>query len=84
MYGYTQPTREDVPHIQEAWAQDGEFVIGHFRFQTMHVPGHSPGSVAFYFEDEEILIGGDILFRGGVGRDDLPGGNTRELLQSLA
>ena len=83
MYGYEQPAPEDVPDIQEAWGTDGEFEIGHFRFQTLHVPGHSPGSVAFYFEDDKILIGGDVLFRGGMGRDDLPGGNTRELFQSL-
>lgn len=45
----------------------------------LHVPGHCPGSICFYFPADRILVGGDVLFRGGVGRWDLPGGN-RELL----
>lgn len=46
---------------------------------VLHVPGHCPGSLCFHFPTDHILIGGDVLFRGGVGRWDLPGGD-RELL----
>lgn len=62
---------------------DGEREHGPFRFSTFHVPGHSPGSVAFYFENEQTLIGGDALFRMSIGRTDLPGGNHEELLSSI-
>lgn len=45
------------------------------------VPGHSPGSLCVLLKDDGVLVGGDVLFRGGVGRWDLPGGD-RELLFS--
>lgn len=80
---YTQPDPDRVPDIQQAWTKDGPFSIGPFSFQTLFLPGHSPGSVAFHFPDEDLLIGGDVLFRGSVGRTDLPGGDTATLLRSL-
>ena len=46
-------------------------------------PGHSPGSVLVYLPSESLLFSGDTLFRGGVGRTDLPGGNTVQLKESL-
>lgn len=48
-------------------------------FRVLHVPGHCPGSLCFYLEEDGILFGGDVLFAGGTGRWDLPGGD-RELL----
>ena len=47
---------------------------------VLEVPGHCPGSLCFYSPEEGVLVGGDVLFRGGVGRWDLPGGDA-ELLQ---
>ena len=52
-------------------------------FRVMHLPGHSPGSIALYHEEEKQLFSGDTLFRAGVGRTDLPGGDEQLLLQSL-
>jgi glyoxylase-like metal-dependent hydrolase (beta-lactamase superfamily II) len=49
----------------------------------IHTPGHTPGSMSFHFESEKILIAGDTLFMGSVGRTDLPGGNSRELKNSI-
>lgn len=46
-------------------------------------PGHSPGSVVFYYPEGGWLIGGDVLFAGGIGRTDLPGGNHETLLRSI-
>ncbi|MFQ3671255.1 MAG: MBL fold metallo-hydrolase, partial [Verrucomicrobiia bacterium] len=59
---------------------DGERVeVGGRTFRVGHAPGHSPGSVVLYEAEEGWLIGGDVLFAGGVGRWDLPGG-SREML----
>jgi len=52
-------------------------------FRILHLPGHSPGSIALYNEEEKILFSGDTLFRAGVGRTDLPGGSQELLGQSL-
>lgn len=49
----------------------------------LHTPGHTEGSVCLYFEDQSLLIAGDTLFHGSVGRTDLPGGNTRKLISSI-
>jgi glyoxylase-like metal-dependent hydrolase (beta-lactamase superfamily II) len=80
---YHQPDPGRLPDVQPAWKEDGLFTIGPFCFQTLTVPGHSPGSVAFYFEEMDLLIGGDVLFQGSVGRTDLPGGDTSTLMKSL-
>jgi glyoxylase-like metal-dependent hydrolase (beta-lactamase superfamily II) len=49
----------------------------------IHTPGHTPGSMSFYFENEELLIAGDTLFQNSVGRTDLPGGDTGKLVDSI-
>lgn len=46
-------------------------------------PGHSPGSVVFYYPEGKWLIGGDVLFNGSIGRTDLPGGNYNTLIESI-
>jgi glyoxylase-like metal-dependent hydrolase (beta-lactamase superfamily II) len=52
-------------------------------FEIFHIPGHSPGSVVFYHPGWGLVISGDTLFCGGVGRWDLPGGSRAALLQGL-
>ena len=52
-------------------------------YVVMHLPGHSPGSIALYHEEGKNLFSGDTLFRAGVGRTDLPGGDGQMLSQSL-
>lgn len=54
-----------------------------FRYEVIATPGHSPGSVCFYFPDENILFSGDTLFQDSVGRTDLPGGDRKQLTRSL-
>ena len=49
----------------------------------IHTPGHTPGSVSFHFESEKLLIAGDTLFQGSVGRTDLPGGDFKMLKSSI-
>lgn len=51
--------------------------------QIIHTPGHTPGSVCIYWPDEEVLISGDLVFEGSVGRVDLPGGDGALLKQSI-
>ncbi len=51
--------------------------------QVLDVPGHCPGSLCFYLENEKLLIGGDVLFAGGVGRWDLPGGDADLLFSGI-
>ncbi|MFK2824358.1 MBL fold metallo-hydrolase [Bacillus sp. B190/17] len=57
--------------------------IGSFSFQLFHTPGHSPGSVSYFFEEGNVLFAGDTLFMGSIGRTDLPGGNHEQLLKSI-
>jgi hydroxyacylglutathione hydrolase len=51
---------------------------------VLFVPGHSPGHVAYSISDEQVLVGGDVLFQGSIGRTDLPGGDHATLLASIA
>ena len=52
-------------------------------FEIFEVPGHSPGSLCFFSRAEKLLIGGDVLFAGGVGRWDLPGGDADLLFDGI-
>lgn len=62
---------------------DESFHCGSWTFSLRHVPGHTEGSVCFYDAQAGILIAGDTLFAGSIGRTDLPGGNHQQLLDSL-
>ena len=61
----------------------GEVNIGSFHFKVLHTPGHSPGSTSFVFFKEKFVIAGDVLFRSGVGRTDLPQGDFKQLENSI-
>jgi glyoxylase-like metal-dependent hydrolase (beta-lactamase superfamily II) len=66
----------------DLFASEGEVLrIGGLRFEIIHTPGHSPGGICIY--GEGILITGDTLFAGSVGRTDLPGGDVESLKQSF-
>lgn len=52
-------------------------------FKILHVPGHSPGSIAFYSETDKLMISGDVLFEGSIGRTDLYKGNSDQILDSI-
>ncbi len=53
------------------------------KFDVLHVPGHCPGSLCFYSPADRVLIGGDVLFHGGIGRWDLPGGDGGLLVRGI-
>lgn len=58
-------------------------VVEEFQFDVFHTPGHSPGSVSFYLKEEGIVISGDALFQGSIGRTDLVDGNFDVLKKSI-
>lgn len=61
-----------------------EFVeFGNSKLEIIHVPGHAPGHVVFYSKDDKLLIAGDVLFYGSIGRTDLPGGNYETLISNI-
>lgn len=61
----------------------GRHTIGGLDCDIRYVPGHSPGSVVFYFPDLNTVIAGDTLFAYSIGRTDLPGGNHQQLLEAI-
>ena len=66
------------------YLNDGDTLfLDETEIQVILAPGHSPGSICFYLPSQGDLIGGDVLFRGSIGRTDLPGGDTETLLTSI-
>lgn len=57
--------------------------IGSFNFEIIDTKGHKEDAVSYYFKEEKIMFVGDFLFKGTIGRCDLPGGNIKEMLDSL-
>ena len=63
---------------------DGDTLqLGDETIQVLHVPGHSPGGLAFYLPQSALLISGDTIFNGSVGRTDLWGGDMAQLINSI-
>ena len=64
--------------------QDGkEYVLGDMAFQMIATPGHTAGSCTYYFKEADVLISGDTLFEGSVGRTDFPTGSMSVLVHSI-
>lgn len=74
----------NTPPKATFYIRDGEKLkLGEDEIDILFVPGHSPGSIAFYYQPGAWLIAGDALFAGSIGRTDLPGGNHTQLIQSI-
>jgi hydroxyacylglutathione hydrolase len=66
------------------WLDEGDQVqVGEIAFEILHCPGHSPGSVVFVNREQRFALIGDVLFRGSIGRTDLPGGDHAALIRSI-
>ncbi|MBS1598917.1 MAG: MBL fold metallo-hydrolase [Bacteroidetes bacterium] len=64
--------------------KEGDIVtIDEDQLKVLLTPGHSPGSICFYCEAQQFVIGGDVLFRLSIGRSDLPGGDFETLIKSI-
>lgn len=79
-YGFQQ-YHEALPDGYLTEADKVKF--GNTELKIIFVPGHSPGHVAFYHEDQKLILSGDVLFEGSVGRTDLPGGDFTTLINSI-
>jgi len=69
------------PNISLAHGQ--RLRLGSYEFEVRHAPGHTPGHVVFYNKTEKLAFCGDVVFRGSIGRTDLPGGDYRTLIDSI-
>lgn len=75
---------EQNPPFPDRRLKDGDVLkLGDISFEVIHIPGHSPGGIVFYSEAEKTLLAGDVLFKGSIGRSDLPGGNQHELIDGI-
>lgn len=79
-YGFfMKPFEGDKKYIQE-----GEKLhLGNDEFEILYVPGHSPGHIAFHNKDQKIVLSGDVLFEGSIGRTDLYKGDYEQLIDSI-
>jgi hydroxyacylglutathione hydrolase len=73
-----------VPAVDQRIGDDEVLEVGNIRLRSLYTPGHAPGHLAFYAEEEGVVFAGDALFAGGIGRTDLPGGSMELLLQSIS
>ena len=71
------------PPIEIFLNEQSALKVGNQSAQILYTPGHSPASISFYFKQARILISGDVLFQGSIGRTDLPGGDYETLIESI-
>jgi len=71
------------PAAEKYLPETGTISFGNTTLQLIFAPGHSPAHLCFYDEADQLLVGGDVLFRNSIGRTDLPGGNHDQLIQSI-
>lgn len=77
------PAGEGVQNIG-SYIEDNQVIkVGYITLKAIHVPGHSPGSMCLYAEKDGVLFAGDVLFRGSIGRTDLPKGDYATLINAI-
>jgi hydroxyacylglutathione hydrolase len=73
----------EPPKIDRYWTDGEIYRVGEMSFKVIHCPGHTPGHVVLFEEKERKIFVGDCLFAGSIGRTDLPGGSSEQLMDSL-
>jgi glyoxylase-like metal-dependent hydrolase (beta-lactamase superfamily II) len=79
-------TKEDagmLPSYDELLEDDSVITVGRLKLQTIHTPGHTPGSMCFVVVGSPILFSGDTLFPGGPGNTTFPGGDFETIIRSI-
>ena len=76
-------TQDDFAPVEHYLAANDTISFGDHTFSIIETPGHSPGSVFFYCEKENVAFSGDTLFKGSIGRTDFQGGSMFMIIQSL-
>ena len=75
---------ECQPLTPDRWLTEGESVsVGNITLKVLHCPGHTPGHIVFFDNRARLLISGDVIFKGGVGRSDFPRGDHATLIDSI-
>jgi glyoxylase-like metal-dependent hydrolase (beta-lactamase superfamily II) len=74
---------EEPPGIDRRWTDGESYAVGNLSFKVIHCPGHTPGHVVLFEPREKKVFVGDCLFAGSIGRTDLPGGSSEQLMDSL-
>ena len=74
---------EKIPAIGRVLCDGDEIKFGNSTIKALHVPGHSPGSLAYYVESENTLFSGDALFQGSIGRTDFADSDYETLINSI-
>ncbi|CAJ0991498.1 MBL fold metallo-hydrolase [Pantoea sp. Nvir] len=75
---------ECVPFTPDHWLEEGDNIqVGEIKLEILHTPGHTPGHIVFFDRMGRLLISGDVIFHGGVGRTDFPRGNHQDLILSI-
>ena len=72
-----------MPPIGQLLNDGDQLRLGDTIIRLIHTPGHTPGSASFFIPDAQLLLCGDTLFQGSIGRTDLPGGNFEAELDSI-
>lgn len=75
---------EKPPTADEHWSDGETYRVGELSFKVIHCPGHTPGHVVLFEPEERKVFVGDCLFAGSIGRTDLPGGSSEQLMDSLS
>lgn len=83
MYGLPGSDLQNCPEPDTMLTGGETLTIGEATFEVLFTPGHSPGHLCFYNRSNRVLVAGDTLFQGSIGRTDLPGGDFDVLMASI-
>lgn len=77
-------TKRSVKIFKKSNVLEQGYQLGPFAFTVLFTPGHSKDSITFYFQEENLMFVGDFIFKNSIGRCDLPGGDEKEMQQSIS
>jgi glyoxylase-like metal-dependent hydrolase (beta-lactamase superfamily II) len=81
MYGFEE--YKGSPYPKHFLDEKDTLTFGKSKFNILFTPGHAPGHICLYNKENDLLVAGDVIFQGSIGRTDLPGGNHETLINSI-